>query len=231
MAWLVLSYRAGKASHLAMTSDARVTVTAAGSTVSFRPNGARKSTGLILYPGAMVDPIAYAPMARRIAESGYPVSILKTAFRSAPRRADVDDLQRRTLATMAQNGDIKKWVVGGHSKGGALAARFARDHGSRLAGLLLIATSHPKTPEADLSAADYPVLKIYGTNDGLASEAEVLRNRQYLPKSAVLYPIPGGNHAQFADYGRQFGDQSATIGRAEQQSLTDRAVLRFLGGL
>jgi hypothetical protein len=42
--------------------------------------------------------------------------------------------------------------------------------------------------------------------------------------------IPGGNHAQFGDYGEQRGDPPATIGRGEQQDIAVGAILDFLAG-
>lgn len=53
-----------------------------------------------------------------------------------------------------------------------MAARFAQLYADELSGLLLIGTSLPKEPAFDLSTITLPVMKIYATNDGLASVAE-----------------------------------------------------------
>ena len=225
---LFLSHRANRTARLALIGDERVAVEEAGAVVSFRPKREPRATGLIFYPGAMVEPAAYAPLARRIAENGYPVFILKLPLRSAPRPSHVEGLYRRTADTMRGHPEVKRWVVSGHSRGGALAARYGKEHGREVSGLILIATSHPKAPDRDLSGASYPILKIFGTNDGLASEAEVNANRKYLPANSILRRIEGGNHAQFGEYGRQLGDQKAGISRDEQQSLTLEAMLGFL---
>lgn len=188
---LFLSHRANKTARIALIGDERVAVEDAGAVISFRPDRNPQATGLIFYPGAMVEPAAYAPLARRIAENGYPVFILKLPLRSAPRPSHVEGLYRRTTDTMPGHPYVKRWVVSGHSRGGALAARYDREHGCEVSGLILIATSHPKVPGRDLSGARHPVLKILGTNDGLANEAEVSANRKYLPSAAVLHRIEG----------------------------------------
>jgi pimeloyl-ACP methyl ester carboxylesterase len=228
MAWLVLASRANETARLALVSDARVTVDDGGPVIAFRPTGRPETTGVIFYPGAMVEPAAYAPLCRRIAERGYPVFIVKLPLGSAPLRSQVAVLFRRTEETMRSNPAVKRWVVSGHSRGGALAGRFGKEHGREVSGLVLVATSHPKDSEHDLSHARFPVLKVYGSNDGLASEAEVVANRKYLPADAVLYRVEGGNHAQFADYRWQLGDSRASISREDQQALTLGAILRFL---
>ena len=45
---------------------------------------------------------------------------------------------------------------------------------------------------------------------------KLLENRPNLPASARSEELPGGNHAQFGDYGLQKGDGTAAVSRAEQ---------------
>jgi len=59
----------------ALQSDSQVQVTEDGWIV-FQPSGTQPDSGLILYPGGRVDPRAYAPIARAIAEQGYLVVIV-----------------------------------------------------------------------------------------------------------------------------------------------------------
>src|SRR4030067_2834600 len=49
----------------------------------FQPTRGTPTTGLILYPGGRVDPRAYAPTARKIAESGYLVIVVPMPFNLA----------------------------------------------------------------------------------------------------------------------------------------------------
>lgn len=79
-----------------------------------------------------------------------------------------------------------------------------------------------------LSDRTLPVLKIYGSEDGVADEADILANRGNLPATAEVVRIAGANHAQFGYYGFQFGDNRATISRAEQQAKTLQHIVGFI---
>lgn len=50
----------------------------------------------------------------------------------------------------------------------------------------------------------------------------------YMPKQYKEICIEGGNHASFAYYGDQDGDQPATISRKEQQEQTVTAILEMI---
>lgn len=209
-----------------LQSGPGVRVSTSAAALAFTPTPETHRVGLLFYPGALVDPEAYAPMARAVAEAGYEVVILALPFRLAPFARHREQLARRTRAFIRGPGAGRAWVVGGHSKGGKLAAAFARDHAADIAGLLLIGTSHPV--EDDLSGLALAVAKVYGSADGLASEEEVDRFRANLPDGTRWTRIEGGNHAQFGWYGWQLGDGRATISRAEQHAATVRAVVAHL---
>lgn len=70
--------------------------------------------------------------------------------------------------------------------------------------------------------------KLYATHDGLASLPEVFENKGKLPSHTQWVEIKGGNHAQFAYYGSQLGDDNATITREVQQSIVNQTVIDFL---
>jgi len=176
----------------------------------------------------MVQPEAYAPMSRTIAEQGYNVFIVKLPFGSAPLESQETDVMNQALEIISANESIQYWVVGGHSRGAAIASRFAYKHGDSFDGLILIGTSHPKERAFDLSNSTLAVTKIYATNDGLASMEEVEANAVYLPANTTWALIEGGNHSQFGYYGSQLGDDTATLSRAQQQELTVVAILSAL---
>jgi pimeloyl-ACP methyl ester carboxylesterase len=116
--------------------------------------------------------------------------------------------------------------VAGHSLGGAIACRVARDHAALASGLFLIGTSHPR--DFHLSYLTIDVTHVSATLDGLASPTEVQANAAKLPVGTHRVTIAGGNHSQFGYYGFQLGDHRATISRAEQQAQLDRAILDAL---
>ena len=209
-----------------LMSDDRVTVSQSSSVIDFRPRHDRRSTGLLFFPGALVDPEAYAPLAREIAEAGHSVIIVKTPYRLAPAERHKRIIYNRVLGILRAAEPDRKWVVGGHSVGGALAAEFVARHPGDADGLLLIGTSHPR--ERDLSDRTLDVTKVYGTEDRLASEEEIVQFSFNLPESTQFVRIDGGNHSQFGWYGWQLGAGKATISRVEQHDKTLEAVLEQL---
>ena len=189
----------------------------------FRPDGDEPAVGLVLYPGARVDPRAYAPTARAIASGGYLVVIapmpLNLAFFAPDQAAEV----------MAAFPEIERWAVGGHSLGGAMAARFSYKNPDGVEGLVLWA-AYPASTD-DLSDYSIAVTSIYGTMDGLATGSKIAASRPLLPSSTAWAAIEGGNHAQFGWYGEQSGDGIATISREEQQQQIVAATLALLARL
>lgn len=228
MVWLWLSFQTQNLPEGVMLSDTAVTITETDRQIIFRPTGSPSTTGLLFYPGAIVEPTAYAPLARSLAEAGYLTIIVKLPWRVAPLDSHEAQLWQTTQDLMAKEQTVQRWILSGHSRGAAIAARTIYAHEEAFAGLILIGTTHPKSPETSLAEAQLPITKIYGTADGLASQAEIEAFRIYLPDHTNLVEIKGGNHAQFGYYGRQLGDNTATISRESQQAATAVAILNFL---
>jgi len=226
--WMANSFRAHGVDQAILESDSEITIEETAKFITFRPNASSLPVGLIFFPGGMVQPEAYAPLLRTIAEHGYTVFIIKLPFGSAPFESQESEVMDQALTIISTNESIQRWVVAGHSRGAAIASRFAFKYGGAFDGLVLIATSHPKDPAFDLSNTTLSVTKIYASNDGLASRNEVEANAIYLPDTTTWVLIEGGNHSQFGYYGSQLGDGTATISREEQQKLTIEAVITAL---
>jgi len=186
----------------------------------FTPTGAQAQTGLILYPGGRVDPRAYAPHARDIAEAGFTVVVvpmpLNFAFLGIDRANEVIDAFQ----------NIDTWTIGGHSLGGAMAVEFADANPSKVEGLILWA-SYP-AENTNLSDSDLALLSIYASNDGLATPEDIEASRGRLPQDTIWVEIEGGNHAGFGWYGPQNGDGALTINKSEQQAQIVSATVEFL---
>jgi pimeloyl-ACP methyl ester carboxylesterase len=225
--YLFLSYRARGFDVAVLRSDQRVTVTDASGLLTFAPDDPAQpaTSSLIFIPGAMVDPTAYAPLAREIAQRGHAVTIVKLPARMASFEWQRNAVASRVVDVMRASPE-RKWIVGGHSAGGVVACYVARDHADLLAGLVLIGTSHPR--DFDLSRLTLDVTKITATRDGLASPEEVRANANRLPAATHWISIDGGNHSQFGYYGFQLGDHTAAISRADQQSQTVAAIVDAL---
>ena len=202
----------------ALESDAQVTVETEP-WLSFTPTAQTPTTGLILYPGGRVDYRSYAPLARVIAEQGYLVVIprmpLNLAVFAPGKAADV----------MAAHPEIDRWVVGGHSLGGAMAASFTYSNPDSVDGLAFWA-SYPADNNDLSNRTGLHLISIYGTEDmGLEG---IEASPSLLPSQTQWVVIEGGNHAQFGWYGPQPGDGVATISREEQQAQVIEATVGFL---
>jgi alpha-beta hydrolase superfamily lysophospholipase len=224
--WSVLAYRSSSDAHAALATDGHVAVTHADGYWTFAPKIASTGRGLIFFAGALVDPVAYAPLARAIAEAGFPVMLIELPRRGAFGGADGPEVFARARAAAAARPEVTRWVVAGHSRGGLVAAQMVRDGFPGLAGGVLIGTSHPR--DFSLAATTIPMTRIYGTRDTVADTDKLERTRANLPASTRVIAIDGGNHSQFGYYGFQPGDWPATISREAQQAITRQAILDAL---
>jgi hypothetical protein len=187
--------------------------------IALLPAQARQ-TGLILYPGARVDPHIYARTARAIADRGFTILTIPMPLNLAllaPNSA---------VGAMRDFPAIRQWVLAGHSLGGVAAAHFVRKHPERAAGLVLWAAIPAITD--DLSGATFPATSIYATEDRLVPPKAIVRARRRLPQHTHYVEIVGGNHAQFGRYPRQPGSHPAAISPDEQQDLVVQATLAVL---
>lgn len=221
LAWTTLFAAAPMAEAI---KDTGASTTVAGTNwLVFAPPAPNPTTGLIFYPGGLVDARAYAPAAQQIADAGYLVVIVPMPFKLAFFDAG------HATAVMQAFPAVKHWALGGHSLGGAMAAQFAYQHPDQIAGLALWAAY----PAANNSLADRAlrVVSIYGTRDGLATGVKIDASRPLLPADTQFVAIEGGNHAQFGWYGKQSGDNDAAITREAQQSQAIAATIGLLHDL
>ena len=220
LSWL-RPFPAGPEALAALQSDQAVTVFDHPTSIEFIPTGPATSTvGLVFSPGARVDARAYAALLRPAAEAGYLVVILKEPYGLAITQVG------QSAGPIADHPEIGSWAVGGHSLGGVSAAWFAADHLDVVDGLLLWASF----PNDDMSAdTSLQVESIYGSNDLLATPADIERSKSKLPPDTTFTEIDGGVHAYFGDYGEQPGDGQPLISREEGSEQISAATVAFLG--
>ena len=185
----------------------------------FEPKDETKS-GIILYPGAKVEPEAYSYYAQSLANNGYLVVIprvtLNFAFFDVNVAAQISE----------QYPDITSWFVGGHSLGGVAAASYAYNNLDYVKGLIFLA-SYPSNSN-DFSKTELPILSLYAEFDALTTKEKIKETKHLLSPQTTLYEIQGGNHAQFGMYGAQKGDGNATISAKTQQDQMIQETLRWL---
>ena len=140
----------------------------------------------------------------------FPVDLAVTA----PNRAD-------RLLPLAEG---KPVVLGGHSLGGAMAARYVLRHPKAVTGLVLLGAY--SADGDDLSGLPLDVLVLAAENDGLASLEEVRAGMGQLP-SAQLTVIKGSVHSFFGRYGPQAGDGLPSVTRAAAERQITEALRAF----
>jgi hypothetical protein len=206
----------------ALQSDSQVKVSTEP-WLAFQPTQSIPTTGLIIYPGGRVDPRAYAPQAHALAEKGYLVVIVPM-----PLNLAVFGSGRASSVIQAYPG-IEKWVIGGHSLGGSMAASYAYNHKDQIDGLVLWA-SYPASSN-DLSSSALKTSSISASLDGLSTPDKIAASRSLLPQNTTWVQIEGGNHGQFGWYGDQPGDNPATISREAQQAQVVQTTLELLNSV
>ena len=186
--------------------------------ISFTPENTTATTGLIIYPGAKVEPEAYAPLANKIAQAGYEVIITPMPLNFAIFDSNAAD------EVISKFPNIKNWVISGHSLGGVMAAKYDSEN-SNIKGVIFYA-SYPQGDE--LKDSNIEVTSIYGSLDGVADLEKIIGSKDLLPTSTTFVEITGGNHAQFGSYGEQSGDNPAEISADEQIEKAANASIELL---
>jgi hypothetical protein len=200
-----------------------VSVEVSRSMIRLSPDDDPRSVGLAFYPGARVDPRAYANILRPVAEAGHEVVIFKHPYNLAILGSNAAD-----AVIGDPDDDIDRWVVGGHSLGGAMASRYAERERDELSGLLLYAAY----PVNDMTArTDLAAMSVYGTADGVADPADITRRMSDLPPATQFVAIDGAIHSFFGDYGLQRGDGTPGVSREDAQHEIVDSSIRFLSGL
>ncbi|MFB9107119.1 alpha/beta hydrolase [Flavobacterium gyeonganense] len=217
--WLFYSYESDGVDKSFLQSNDLVQVEDLSNYYSFTPKKEFKNV-VIFYPGAMVEAEAYVPLCRKLADQNMRVYLIKMPWRLASKGYN----KPKDLHLFGD--DSKTYILAGHSQGGKMAAQFVYENPKLTDKLILIGTSHPR--DISLTDAEIPILKIYGSKDGVADEGSIMKNKTRLPETAKFLKIEGANHCQFGYYGFQLGDDKATISREQQQKETLNAIVSFI---
>jgi predicted esterase len=188
--------------------------------LTFAPTEDTPETGFIFYPGGRIDPQGYAPLMRAIASEGYLVVVPEMPLNIAAFRPSIAD------KIVAVHPEIDRWVISGHSVGGAMAAQYTHTHSENIAGLVIWASYPPD--KADLSGLEIPVMLIYGSRETRVTDSSVAERQHLLPTDTVFVRIEGGDHHQFGSYEIDPKDHRATISRDSQQRQILQATLSSL---
>ena len=216
LVWSSKSYKPNELAIQALNSDKKIEVKN-DKFISFTPQNQKVEKGFIFYPGAGVEPEAYAPICREIALKGYEVVIAKMPLNLAilsPNKAD---------KIISSYNNIKTWAIGGHSLGGVMASKYASNHDDIKA--VAFYASYPSNDE--LKDLDLEVLSLYGEKDGVLNKGNLAKSKENLPSDAKFIEIKG-DHSQFGDYGLQNGDEKASITEEKQFETTANYTIEVL---
>ncbi len=184
----------------AVAADPAVSVERTDAGVVVRP-AAGATDALAFYPGALVPPAAYVPLAGRLAaETGLAVYLLDVPLNLAVLDVDAAD------AVVGSDPAVGRWYVGGHSLGGAMACRYADGNADRLAGVVLLGAYC----DVDVRDTDLAVLTVVGTRDDVVNRERLAASRALVPPDARFVAVEGTNHTQVGVYRGQT-DTPATV--------------------
>jgi hypothetical protein len=202
----------------ALESTDRVTITQ-DKWIVFEPSE-EADTGLIFYPGGLVEPTAYAPILHQIAEEGVLVIIPPMPLNLAILNTGAAN------AVIDAYPNISTWIIAGHSLGGAAAAIFTENNPERIDAIALWDSYPPDS--ADLSDNSISAISIFGTTKDFPNTENFNDKKHLLPADTIFIGIEGANHAQFGDYGPQKGDVVASMSLAEQHEQVAKIMLDFI---
>lgn len=225
MGWL-RPFTAVEPALTAMDSTATVVVTESPTQIVMEPGLDPRTTGVLFQPGARVDARAYAAILRPLADAGFTVVIPKQPLGIGFLAMGAFESARDAYP------DIERWIVAGHSLGGTVAAMDAEEHDgddvAPVAGLLLYA-SYPASDMSTTLTSD--AMSISGSEDGLATPADIQASMATLPQDSGFIEIDGAVHAFFGDYGPQPGDGTPTITQDDARSQIGRISVEFVDSL
>lgn len=195
------------------------------------------TTTLIFYPGGLVDPHSYLQWQDKLVANDPSLQIITVKMPS--NLAVINSSKGAKLFDHFPAMD--RWMIAGHSLGGAMATNMINKYPEKLEALIYLA-AYP----ADDRIKDYSgsVLSISGENDGLTTPGDIEESKKDLPEAyemititdfpnnltakTLYYQIEGGNHAQFGNYGEQENDLEATITREQQQNQVVELIQNYL---
>jgi hypothetical protein len=177
------------------------------------------TTGIIFYPGGLVDPKSYAYFAALLQASDLHVFIVKPLLYLAITQPFIADTIINDFT------GISSWIVGGHSLGGTTAAIYAHQR-TVIQGLFFLAAY--TTEATNFNETSLPILSILGSEDTVLNLETYQKNKMYLSPMTIEHTIVGGNHSYFGNYGLQRGDGVPFISMENQHLLTVQLLIDWL---
>ncbi|CAM9222912.1 unnamed protein product [Scytosiphon promiscuus] len=247
-------------------ADDGVTIVDKGSYLAFSPptgdtpvdggdkgaptSGSPPLVGIIILPGALIPPTAYAPLARSMAQRGHPTFIVRfdfnlategwqrigeivptkgseTAGAAAVSEGDQEDGKDEGSESFLDTTPMPtKWVLAGHSMGTVAIERFYPGNPDSVHGVVYMGSGNMIGDV--MTGAEVPAMVLRGSRDPFCPEEALKKSAHKLPKDTETVVIEGGNHRGFGSYGWQPLDWEATISLREQRCMVVDALAEFI---
>ena len=207
-------YKAGEAAAQNLEYDNVVVIDNGASRILFDGPGTDKA--LIFFQGFQIEATAYAPIMHELAASGVDCIVLKMPLREA-------HLLEGAATYTLQNFDYETWYIAGHGSGALAASEWASKNADKIAGIIMLGGY----PEKDITEVSRAAI-ILGTLDSITDQTAMSEAMGYLPASAQVLGIEGGNYSQFADIELMELDTPATITPEEQWKQTVSLILSVI---
>ena len=102
---------------------------------------------------------------------------------------------------------LKNFWVGGHSLGGVVACRYAKEHQELVYGMFLFGAYC----DQDIKDFKGRVEVLYGEEDKVLNVDSLNKANSNLPVNAITKSVPGLNHSNFGNYGSQKSDGNSEL--------------------
>lgn len=186
-------------------------------------------TGIIFYPGGLVDEKSYLPLLVELCKDGYGVYILKSPFK-------LPILNQDGAENIIKENYFSKYVLMGHCLGGTSMLKYfskQTELSNKIKDIILLASYSDgsyifDSTKNDNYRRDIDMLSIVGTNDKIIDIERYEHDKSNLDRDTKYLFIDGGNHSYFGNYGKQRKDGEATISIEQQQHFVLNEVEKFL---
>ncbi len=198
--------------------------------IYIEPKGISKpSTGIIFYPGGLVEEEAYLPLLAELSKDGYGVYIVKSLM-------NIPILNSDSAENIIGENRFENYVLMGHSLGGTSLLKYfsKQTNNSKKVNEIILLASYSDSKyifdsqRNDNYKRDIPILSIVGSNDNVINIDRYEKDKINLPYNTKYVVIEGGNHSYFGNYGKQRNDNEADISLEEQQYNTLKEIEEFL---
>jgi len=193
-------------------------------TIEIMPStGEVSATGLLFYPGGLVDSHVYNEVLADFTGAAYVFTVVV----KMPGNLAVFDINAG-LSVIPDYPEINRWIIAGHSLGGSMAASVVKGNPDAFEGLIFM-DSYP-ADSASLADWSGAVLSLYSSIEKVSDPERMERTLDLIPPATwltnedrtypadktnytVIHQIDGGSHSFFGTYGPQAGDYTPTVTR------------------